>query len=218
MNIIEQFIPTTRKLQRPQLVLIPKRITVHSPGNPGSTAKNEADNVCYNSTRQASFHYVVGEIDIYNVLPPNEIAWHAGDGNGKNKQGKYDPETSPGNCTSIGIEIIETGDRKKVLLNTVSLVQLLMKNYNIPITEIYQHYHWTKKDCPRILRNNAYIKEGLNWDWFIKQLNNSDISDALKIIADKAQLEKVSIDFMITALSPYLYYKELITSLAKAMK
>ena len=81
--------------------MTPQFITIHSTGNPASTAQNEADYVCYNSTRQASFHYVCDEKQIVQVLPTNEIAWHAGDGGSGN-----------GNRKSVAIEICESGNRK----------------------------------------------------------------------------------------------------------
>ena len=100
-TIKQQFIPKTRTLQRPGTAMTPQFITIHSTGNPTSTAQNEADYVCYNSARQASFHYVCDEKQIVQVLPTNEIAWHAGDGGSGN-----------GNRKSVAIEICESGNRK----------------------------------------------------------------------------------------------------------
>jgi N-acetylmuramoyl-L-alanine amidase len=147
MNVITQLIPTNRQTQRPGLRLEPTFITVHSTGNPNSTAKNEADYVCYNSKRQASYHYVVGETEIFQVLPTNEVGWHAGDG-----------YNGTGNRKSIGIEIIETGNREKVLLNTIELVKYLMSTFNIALINVVPHRHWSKKNCPRILIDPVFIK------------------------------------------------------------
>lgn len=159
MNIKTQFIPKNRMLQRPGIKMSPEYITIHGTGNPNSNAQNEADFVCYNSTRQASFHFVVDDIKVIQVLPVNEIAWHAGDGG-----------TGTGNRKSIAIEICESGDREKALLNAIELTYSLMVKHGITLENVVQHNHWSGKDCPRILRNAAYIKGGMTWNWFMYKL------------------------------------------------
>ena len=72
-------------------------ITIHSTGNPNSTAENERkwlDNP--ENKRDASYHYVCGEGKVICVLPENEEAWHC--------------SVTEGNRHSIAIEIIESGD------------------------------------------------------------------------------------------------------------
>ena len=165
MKIVKQFIPIARKLQRSGIKMIPKYITIHSTGNPSSTARNEADYVCWNSTRQASFHYVVGPDVVYQVLPTDEVAWHAGDGCGI------------GNMSSIAIEMVESGERKAVIKNTICLVRELMDEYAIPISHVVQHYDWSKKNCPRILRDKTYIKDGISWARFMSQLKNTQTKE-----------------------------------------
>lgn len=161
MNIITQLIPKNATGRRPGISLDPEYITLHSTGNVNSSAKNEADNVCNNHpNEQASFHYVVGEVDVYQTIPDNEVAWHAGDG--------FDGE---GNRRSLSIEMIETGNREKVLRNAMDLAVYLAKLHNIPADHIVLHNKWSHKDCPRILRNRVYIKGNMNWDWFQTELN-----------------------------------------------
>ena len=159
--MLTQLIPLTATGRRSQIPLIPTSITIHSTGNAKSTAQNEADNVCNNNPDlQVSFHCVADDTNKIQVLPFNECAWHAGDGyNGQ------------GNITSIAIEICESGNRRKALENALDIVRWVMKLYNIPKSEIYQHNHWSNKDCPRILRNKDYIKDGLDWDWFMGQIS-----------------------------------------------
>ena len=90
-----QFIPLSATGRRPAIPMIPEYITVHSTANT-ATAQNEADNVCNNNpTMKVSFHIVVDDKQAIQVLPFNEVAWHAGDG------------FSTGNLKSIGIEICE---------------------------------------------------------------------------------------------------------------
>ncbi|MCE5227888.1 MAG: N-acetylmuramoyl-L-alanine amidase [Porphyromonadaceae bacterium] len=162
MKKIIQLIPVTAKGRRSQLSLKAEYITIHSTGNPNSTAKNEASNIVNNHPeKQVSFHWVVDDKEAYQVLPNNEVGWHAGDGG-----------SGPGNRRSIGIEICESGDRKQTLLNAAELVRDLMAELKIDSAHIVQHNAWSGKDCPRILRNPSYIKDGLNWGWFLSQLKS----------------------------------------------
>lgn len=162
-QIIQQFISKSRTKQRPGLSLTPIYITIHSTANTKSTAKNEADYVCYNSTTSASYHYVCDESKIYQVLPTNEVAWHAGDG-----------RNGTGNRKSVAIEICETGNRKKAVDNAIWLTKELVRDLNIDINHIVQHHHWTGKNCPRILIDKNYIKDNIDWDYFISQVSNTE--------------------------------------------
>ena len=159
-TIKQQFIPASRTKQRPGYAMTPQYITIHSTGNPKSTAQNEANYVCYNSDRQASYHYVVDDSRIIQVLPVNEVAWHAGDGG-----------SGTGNRKSVAIEICEPGDRKKAVDNAVWLTKELMRDLKIDKAHIRQHHDWSGKDCPRILRDSAYIKDGIDWSYFMAQID-----------------------------------------------
>lgn len=153
LEIIEDFIPVGKL--RKGTKYTKTSITIHSTGNPKSTAKNELGWLNNsNNTRIASWHYVVDEKEIYNAIPAGEIAYHAAKGSG--------------NCYSIGIEICESGDRLKTLENTIILVKYLMEKYNIE--EIKTHQDWSGKNCPRILIDKDFIKDNLNWSWFISQI------------------------------------------------
>ena len=170
MDIKKQLIPVNRKDQRPGLALKVKSITIHSTGNPTSTAQNEADNVCYNSTRKASFHYVVDDKEIIQVIPDNERAYHAGE---------------QANRESLGIEICESGNRKKALLNAAWLIRHLSEKYKL--TKFKTHKDWTGKICPRILIDKAYIKDGLNLDAFMRMINNPEESEETELIYNKME-------------------------------
>lgn len=160
MKTIVQLIPSSAKGRRPGLSLVPEYITIHSTGNSKSTAKNEADNVCNNDPfLQSSFHIVVGDKEAYNVIPYTEIAWHAGDG--------YD---GPGNRKSIALELVETGDREKVLRNAIEIIVALMRKYSIPLDHVVPHKRWGKKTCPRILLKNDFIEDEMDWGWFYSEL------------------------------------------------
>ena len=163
MQIKQQIIPKSRKTQRPGIAMTPQFITIHSTGNPSSTAQNEADYVCKNSVRQASFHFVCDEKQIIQVLPTNEIAWHAGDGG-----------SGTGNRKSIAIEICESGERIKAVQNAVWLTKKLMKEFEIQPRNVFQHHHWSGKNCPRILRDNKYIKDRIDWKYFTAKIGEEE--------------------------------------------
>lgn len=122
----------------------PKYITIHSTGNDRSTAQNEADYVNRNNL-STGYHYVVGDDIIIQVVPDNEVAYHAGDG----RDGK-------GNTQSIGIEMVHTGNREKVIRNTIQLTKLLQDKFNIPISNVVRHHDWSGKNCPIILNYNNW--------------------------------------------------------------
>lgn len=179
-----KIIPKTAIGRRPQLALKPEYITIHGTGENIATAKDHANNVNNNNpTLQTSWHIVVDEKEAYQVIPLNEVAWHAGDG-----------YYGSGNRKSIGIEICESGDRRKALDNAISIVKALMKELNLDISNIRQHYDWSRKDCPRILRNPANIKDGLDWGWFIKQLSSNYSSHWAQPYLDSLVRKGVIID------------------------
>jgi N-acetylmuramoyl-L-alanine amidase len=110
MNYIVDHIPrNTPHNRRPGTSMHPEYITIHSTGNPSSTARNERGWLTNPSnTRTASWHIVVDEKEAVEAIPLDEVAYHAG-----NKTGNY---------SSIGIEICESGDRAKTLANAANLV------------------------------------------------------------------------------------------------
>ena len=153
--------------------MTPKYLTIHSTGNPSSTAKNERAWLTNpTNDRTASYHIVVDEKEAIEVLPLNEVAWHAGDGNGQ------------GNRASIGIEICESGNRAKTLQNAVKLVTKMLKERNWGVEKLRRHFDWSGKICPRILQPNNWA----GWNKFKQDVQkelagggivaNKDIPDA----------------------------------------
>ncbi|PNT94136.1 peptidoglycan recognition protein family protein [Clostridium thermosuccinogenes] len=143
------------QLRRPNIKITPEYLTIHSTANLKSTAKNERDWLTNPSNNnQASFHLVVDENEVIECIPLNEVAWHAGDGRGK------------GNMASISIEICESGDREKTLQNAIQLVAKLLYERKWGIDRVKQHYDWSGKNCPRILRDTG------RWLEFIKNVEN----------------------------------------------
>lgn len=128
-------------------------ITIHSTANPNSTARNERDWLDNpTNTREVSWHYVVDENEIIQAIPDNEEAWHCGSRNG--------------NRFSIGIEICESGDRRKTLERAAAFTAMKLRELGLDTDAVVRHMDWSGKDCPRILINKKYIRSGLDWTWF----------------------------------------------------
>lgn len=156
MKIIRNILPLSHRL-RTKGSYKKVTITVHSTGNADSTAENERDWLDNKSnTREASWHYVVGENIIIQALPDDAEAWHCGD--------------SIGNKYSLSIEISESGDRKRTLINAAEFVAKKADELNLNENEIVRHFDWTGKNCPRILIDHNYIKDGMDWNWFIGEV------------------------------------------------
>lgn len=143
-------------------ILQPKYITIHNTANTGVGADAENHAIYMqgsgkNST--ASYHYVVDDKEIYRLLPDNEVAWHAGDG-----------EYGVGNRQSLAIEICENvdGNLLNATNNAVELTVYLMKLYNIPISNVVQHNHWSGKNCPNRIRKG----EPYNWQTFLNKVKS----------------------------------------------
>ena len=102
----------------------PQYITIHSTGNPKSTAMNERAWLTNpNNNVTASWHICVDEKEAVEAIPLNEVAWHAGDGG-----------SGTGNRRSISIEICESGDRAKTLENAIKLTaNLQQQQRHVPI-------------------------------------------------------------------------------------
>lgn len=162
--IRKDHVPTTSK-KRTGIAMKPTHITVHSTGNPHSTARNERAWLTNSSnTSETGYHYVVDEAEVIEVIPPNEVAWHAGDGRGQ------------GNMASIGVEICESGNRQKTLENAKLLIQYLMKIHNI--TKVVRHHDWSRKNCPRILNTDGKWSE---WNNFYDKLMKGEEHEVKKV-------------------------------------
>lgn len=155
---IDHIPKNTPNNRRPGIAMIPTTITIHTTANPTSTARNErAWLVNPSNTRTASYHIVVDEREAIEVLPLNEVGWHAGDGSG----------VASGNRTSIGIEICESGTYEKTLANAVSLVADLLHKYGWDTSRLRRHYDWSGKICPRLMYDNGTWR---GWAEFVSRV------------------------------------------------
>lgn len=162
VNIIQDFIPKGRR-NRPGYSMVPKYITIHDTGNnnAGATAKMHDRYVKGDSAASvpASWHFTVDDKEVYQHLPLSENGWHAGDG-----------ANGPGNRQSIGIEICmnKDGNRELSEINAAWLCAKLIKEtpslLNFPAC-MKQHYDWSRKNCPQVIRGSAG-----GWEGFLGQV------------------------------------------------
>ena len=161
MTIIQDLIPAGSK-NRPGAKNPMRFITIHNTGNAnkGANAKAHSIYIKGDSAVNApmSWHYTVDETFVYQHLPDNETAYHAGDGKG------------PGNTQSIGIEICENSDGNLLLAteNAARLCSRLCIAHDIPIENIIQHHFWSGKNCPQQLRNG----KPYSWGTFLSKVND----------------------------------------------
>lgn len=156
LNLVQDYVPVGNS-NRPGRKLVAKSITIHNTDNdsPGANAAAHAKYMkgADARRRQVSWHFTVDDKFVYQSLPTTEIGWHTA--------------TGRGNSSSIGIEIcmnpeldvIATYDRAALL--TAWLAYRL--GFAIP-ADVFQHNHWSRKNCPRILR----AKES-GWKDFLAQ-------------------------------------------------
>jgi hypothetical protein len=147
LKIIQSLIPVKHSKARPKYSMQAKYITVHNTGNAGATGKQNADYVV-NQNEYKSWHFTVGNNEVYQHLPITESGWHCGDG-----------ENGTGNRNSIGIEIAEVYGADRT---AIKFVAELIKATGISIDKVVSHKNWSGKNCPRLILPH--------WDSFIEDI------------------------------------------------
>lgn len=156
----------------------PKYIVIHDTGmtheddNADGLSRyihNQADS---ETGRVASWHFSIDDKKIYNHVPTDEIAWHAGDGTRKYNETKYNDKSKKddiggGNQNGIGIEtcINPGNDYILTLRRTAKLTADLLYKYNIDLSHVKQHYDFSSKFCPNVIKST----NGL-WEHFLKDV------------------------------------------------
>ena len=178
----------------PNTKITPTSITIHQTGNIDTSARanhNYLKNINKSGERTASWHFTCDDKEIIQAQSCNYKCFHAG--------------STRGNNTSIGIEIAMFNDKerqRKAYLNAIELVKILMKQYNLSIDKVRQHYAWTKKDCPAWLRSGKF---GFTWTWFTKQIGEMLPSDNKE--DDCTFLVKVLVDDLNVRTGPSTDYR-----------
>src|SRR5690625_2462234 len=139
--IIDHIPKNTPNNRRPGTYMAPSTITIHGAANPTSKAKNERGWLTNpTNNRKASYHYVVDAVDIIEVIPSTEVAYHSGD--------------SEGNRSSIGVEICEI-NYDQSLSNAVKFIAKMLNDRGWGVDRLRRHHDWSGKNCPRLMNNDG---------------------------------------------------------------
>jgi hypothetical protein len=128
---------------RPGYHMRPSWITVHETANENAGANAEMHRRFVHNgggSEGVSFHYVVDDREVIQLLPLVENGWHAGDG-----------ANGTGNRASIGIELCvnRDGDWGRTQEHGARLVAALCRALGISLEKVVPHQHWSGKQCPR---------------------------------------------------------------------
>ena len=127
-------------------------------------ANNNPDNT------YISWHFTAGEDGIYQSLPLDEVAYHAGDGSHVYGDIWYSSTYNKSDCigggnrNGIGIEscINQGADYNTTLRMLAKLVAELLMEFNLSTDRIKQHWHFSGKDCPGVIRHCGRWEEFKN--------------------------------------------------------
>lgn len=136
----------------------------------------------------ASADFIVDDSTIVQFNPDlyNRSCWHCGDGKAGTKGGSY-----YGKCTnfnSIGIEVCSTNSNwsasdwanstkwsftDAVVNKAIELTKYLMKEFNIPASNVIRHYDVSGKLCPGIIGWNADSGDESKWKAFKAKIGST---------------------------------------------
>ena len=163
-----------------------KYIVIHYTANDGDTDEGNAN---YFASRiiKASAHYFVDDDSVTQSVPDNYVAWSVGGTKYSNCKttggGKY--YTKCTNSNSISIELCDTKKdgkiypTKKTIDNAIELTRKLMKQYNIPSTNVIRHFDVTGKTCPAYWCGTSEKNQLWKTEFHNKLSNSSSTSSNL---------------------------------------
>ena len=145
----------------------------------GVRGQSDEQNAAYFKTvyREASAHYFIDEDSITEVVDPNYVAWHCGDGNGL---------YGITNQNSIGIELCVEANglfKPETIANAVWLGKKLMKDFGISADNNVRHYDASRKNCPQFLNTDG---KWTKWYEFKAQLKTPTVAAAPKPVVKPA--------------------------------
>lgn len=199
LEVIQALLPTNHPF-RPKTPIDLKYITIHDTAGNGSGADAAMHNKYIQVTDRttSSWHYTIDDRELYQHIPNNEVAWHAGD--------------SVGNKTSIGIETCTylEGDYDLTIRRTAKLVAKLLDDYNLTLKNVKQHFDWSGKNCPQVIRGSnrwgelihlisleLYARQNLGdveFEW--KSLSPDILDDTGKVFAHPGN--KTTVKYQVT--------------------
>lgn len=137
---------------RPGFPLRPAWVTVHETANESPGADAEAHRRFVHAgggPEGVSFHFVVDDREVVQLLPTIEGGWHAGDG-----------ANGPGNRTSVAVELcVQAGsDWSRTQEHGAQLVAALCRAFGLSPDRVVPHQHWSGKQCPRRLLAQGFAR------------------------------------------------------------
>ena len=139
MKIIKMPMPQSKYALKCPYEMVPTGIVIHNTAN-DAKARNEASYMIGNKY-STSFHVVIDDVEVIEIIPFNRNAFHAGDG-----------RSGSGNRTTIGIETCYSksgGDRFDAgEENTAAYVAMLLRQYGWGLDKVKRHYDYSSKYCP----------------------------------------------------------------------
>lgn len=165
MSVWQEKFISPNKYSRPQLKLNGvKKLVVHWTANYGATAENHYKYFNNLKDRYASAHIFVDKKEAINIIPLNEVAYHANDGSYRGVSA-LKPNA---NYLSIGVELCVEKDgtfHKDTIARAVKVFAELCKKYKLDENDIVRHYDITHKNCPA-----PWVKDKSEFDEFKKSV------------------------------------------------
>ena len=142
MEIVKNLVNPSKYSLKCPYTMTPSYITIHNTYNDASAANEIAYMISNNN--EVSFHLAVDDEEAIQGIPFDRNSWNAGDGG-----------SGTGNRKSIAIEICYSksgGERfAKAYANAIEVTAQMMKQFNIPASNIKYHRDWNGKYCPHRL-------------------------------------------------------------------
>ncbi|KFZ42672.1 N-acetylmuramoyl-L-alanine amidase [Anoxybacillus flavithermus] len=186
----EKFI-RLNKYSRPGLKLKGvKKLVLHWTANPGATAANHFtyyDQTIIEAKRYASAHIFVDKNEAINIIPLDEVAYHANDGTYRGV-----PELKPNaNLLSIGVEMCVEKDgtfHPDTIARTEDVFVELCQRYKLdPLKDIVRHYDITRKNCPA-----PWVKNGQAFEDFKKRVMLKMSAGGVYVVQKGDTLSKIA--------------------------
>lgn len=153
-KLIQDWLPQNKYWQKASHAMTPKGIVVHNTA--GANSARTERNTMVNANNSISYHVVIDEKEVIEIIPFNRNAWHAGDG-----------AYGFANRNLIGVEIARSTSDKALYLqaedNTVVYLANVLKQYGWGVDKLYKHKQFTATACP-------HRTEELGWKRFIDKV------------------------------------------------
>ena len=164
-----------------------KYIVIHYTGNDGDSDEGNAAYFA-NNVVKASAHYFVDDDSVTRSVPDLNIAWAVGGTKWADcdKTGGGSMYGIITNANSISIELCDEvkngayGASEKTLERAAELCRALMRNYKIPVENVYRHFDVTGKHCP------VYMMGKKEWAKFKARLEAADMDNTPRNFAKGA--------------------------------